>query len=561
MKKISALFLVLTLGLFVQAGDLTITAVFTPINSCQLTANEIIQISVYNTVNSPHPSTAIGVNYSLNNGPVQSETINTLIGNYGIFTYSFLVTDDFSACQIHDLKVWITDVADTNAANDTIAVQIISDCPAVPGTITGPAAICSGNNSGTLNLVGYNGVPFAWETSPDGITWTTSPTTNDFFNFTNITNSTIVRAIVDSPFGLCGMDTTAWFTLNVDAVSDAGNLPADFDICDNGNAGIINVSGNNGTIQDWIFSTNAGVSWTSIANTSSANPYSNLTSTTQFQIVVQNGVCPPDTSTAITLNLIPGSDAGIIVGESLVCNFDNDSSLDVTGTNGTLVGWDYSLDNGGTWTPIIAPTIPLPYSGLNQNIMFQVVVQLGSCPPDTAIHSIIVLPVDVSGGPNVTINEGDTIQLAGSGGITYDWFPTTDIDDPAAQNPLVWPASNTVYFVEVTDMNGCTDSAQVVVTVLPDVLNLTIPNLITPNGDGYNDAWQIGNIDTYTKNEVVIFNIYGQVVYESKPYNNDWAGTFKDMKLPDGTYFYQLNLNDPLFENPIQGVVTVAGGN
>ncbi|MFN8298171.1 MAG: gliding motility-associated C-terminal domain-containing protein [Chitinophagales bacterium] len=66
-----------------------------------------------------------------------------------------------------------------------------------------------------------------------------------------------------------------------------------------------------------------------------------------------------------------------------------------------------------------------------------------------------------------------------------------------------------------------------------------IPNLVTPNGDGFNDRWEI-DLDKFPNAVVTIFDRWGEIVFESQNYANDWAGTFKNTgrKVADGTYFY-----------------------
>ena len=75
---------------------------------------------------------------------------------------------------------------------------------------------------------------------------------------------------------------------------------------------------------------------------------------------------------------------------------------------------------------------------------------------------------------------------------------------------------------------------------------LLIPNAITPNGDGIHDYFDIGGILNYPESELIIFNRWGNEIYSSKPYKNDWYGTGKDgvTILPNGTYYYVLKLND-----------------
>jgi len=67
---------------------------------------------------------------------------------------------------------------------------------------------------------------------------------------------------------------------------------------------------------------------------------------------------------------------------------------------------------------------------------------------------------------------------------------------------------------------------------------LIIPNVFTPNGDGVNDTFFIPGLDTYSENEIVIINRWGNDVYEKKNYKNDWTGE----GLPEGTYFYILKV-------------------
>jgi gliding motility-associated-like protein/uncharacterized repeat protein (TIGR01451 family) len=74
--------------------------------------------------------------------------------------------------------------------------------------------------------------------------------------------------------------------------------------------------------------------------------------------------------------------------------------------------------------------------------------------------------------------------------------------------------------------------------VVQQVNPLIIPNAFTPNGDGVNDTFVIPGLDTYTQNEIVIINRWGNNVYEKKNYQNDWTGN----GLPEGTYFYVLKV-------------------
>ena len=67
---------------------------------------------------------------------------------------------------------------------------------------------------------------------------------------------------------------------------------------------------------------------------------------------------------------------------------------------------------------------------------------------------------------------------------------------------------------------------------------------VSPNGDNINDVFFIAAIEDFPESELVIFNRWGNQVFEAENYQNDWAGTWDGNKdLPDGTYYYFLKLN------------------
>jgi len=78
------------------------------------------------------------------------------------------------------------------------------------------------------------------------------------------------------------------------------------------------------------------------------------------------------------------------------------------------------------------------------------------------------------------------------------------------------------------------------------------PTIFTPNSDGKNDNFEVDCLDFFPDAKINIFNRWGDQVYESQPYLNNWDGTFNGGDLPVGTYYYILDLNDAT-QDPIQG--------
>ena len=87
-------------------------------------------------------------------------------------------------------------------------------------------------------------------------------------------------------------------------------------------------------------------------------------------------------------------------------------------------------------------------------------------------------------------------------------------------------------------------------TIEPEPRDFFIPEGFSPNGDGTNDLFVIRGILYYPDNNIVIFNRWGNKVFEASPYQNTWDGkttmglSMGGDELPVGTYFYLLDLDD-----------------
>jgi len=76
----------------------------------------------------------------------------------------------------------------------------------------------------------------------------------------------------------------------------------------------------------------------------------------------------------------------------------------------------------------------------------------------------------------------------------------------------------------------------------------------SPNFDGVNDTWTLTNIEYYPNSVVKVYNRWGSRVLEVEGYANSWDGTFDGAALPDGTYFFVAELNEPGLE-PVAGYI------
>jgi gliding motility-associated-like protein len=111
---------------------------------------------------------------------------------------------------------------------------------------------------------------------------------------------------------------------------------------------------------------------------------------------------------------------------------------------------------------------------------------------------------------------------------------------------------------EIIEVTICDDGTPSLCTVarveikVEMVWELEISQLVTPNGDGINDTWIIGNIDKYGNNQVSVFDRWGNKIFYGSNYNNTsicWTGNTdgnhsNSGNAPSGTYFYTIELDD-----------------
>ncbi len=131
---------------------------------------------------------------------------------------------------------------------------------------------------------------------------------------------------------------------------------------------------------------------------------------------------------------------------------------------------------------------------------------------------------------------------------------TNDCVSPT--NNALWLASGTECFelegvnegteelcLVLCDDNGLCDTTHVIVDVTGDG-ELFIYNGFSPNNDNKNDYFKIKNIEKYPNNHIAIYNRWGNRIYKKDTYTNSdpWRGNYNQQILPDGSYFYMLEV-------------------
>lgn len=144
----------------------------------------------------------------------------------------------------------------------------------------------------------------------------------------------------------------------------------------------------------------------------------------------------------------------------------------------------------------------------------------------------------VSLGPDRFICNDNPVTLdAGTDGITYLWTPTGETTQ------TISTAISGTYAVTVTNADGCKSTDQI---FLKDScpMYIFLPDAFTPDGNNINDSfiWK-GNIKMKTYS-LVIYNRWGQKMFESKDPSKAWDGYYKKKPCQEGVYAYLLECVD-----------------
>jgi gliding motility-associated-like protein len=129
--------------------------------------------------------------------------------------------------------------------------------------------------------------------------------------------------------------------------------------------------------------------------------------------------------------------------------------------------------------------------------------------------------------------------------VTYSWTSscagltlgsTSSVFEYCADN-VPYECLGSVVTITGTMTNGCgTETTQWFIQ--SDECLVRIPNIFTPNGAGGNDTFFIEGLDKYSGSELTVYNRWGNLVYESSDYKNDWRAA----DLSEGNYWYVLKL-------------------
>ncbi len=360
--------------------------------------------------------------------------------------YSWLITDSLGSPNNDTTQIWpmdtldyIVEVIDSNGCIFWDTTNVVVN-PIVP-TDAGPdKSICF------LDSVMIGGNP----TSPTGTTYSW----NTLFGMVDSTyaNPTVSPAdtfqySVETVNSICnGRDTVQVIVIPLPVV-DAGQ---DVQICLFGNTELVATGGE---VYTWL-------PLDSLSNPDSSATFANPTDTTEyFVLVTDSNSCINNDSVTIIVNPFPLVDAGTNVQ---IC-VDDTALLIATG--GEIYAWSPS---DSLLTPNNDSTLAYPTDTTQYSVF--VTDSNGCVNIDSVIVTVNPYPI-VDAGLNREICIGDITELIATGGDLYSWSPIDSLQSPTNDATNAWPTDTTLYFIQVTDSNGCIsiDSVEITVNPLPDI--------------------------------------------------------------------------------------------
>lgn len=292
-----------------------------------------------------------------------------------------------------------------------------------------------------------------------------------------------------------------------------------------------------------------------ITNSHIATHSYNLGTNFIIKHLVTYGGCVSDTARDTILIIKPNPTASFNITSTVFCEnlpiaFTGNASADVT-------TWQWNFGNGmGNNVPPFNRVYTSPYNGT---------ISLKALTTEGCGSAIDVQPINIAPAPNVNAGPDFYLKIGTSKMINatianannYDflWTPATNLNAGNILTPITSTTVPIVYTIQATDkLNGCVgyDSMQV-----KSFSTIFVPNAFTPNGDNNNDSWLIPALEAYPNCSVIIYNRFGQKIFESKGYTNPWDGKFKGLQQPSGAYVYVINPGDKILKEIVGTVLIV----
>ncbi|MCC5654590.1 T9SS type B sorting domain-containing protein [Nostoc sp. XA013] len=407
-------------------------------------------------------------------------------------------------------------VRHTNGCTKTTTVRINPVTP-ITASATAVNATCNGLSNGRITVTASGGTgPLQYGISPDF----------------NLTSSNVFQNLAAGNYIVRAVDSKGCYKEVTIAVTEPNALQATVvdvlqEICVDDDNGAIEIAVTGGTAP---YSTSLSENGTYVRN---EFLYENLNGGQTYTIYVKDSKgCT--TSVQVTLDAPVDIDAR----ENIVYNC-NGNTVTISVSPGVANNVTYSLDGGTPQTGNI-------FTDLTNGRHTVEVLHASACTDTVSFFISNAVPVTVTLA-ETGLNKITATAFGGTGNYTY----TFNGYDNGRNNVYVFYQSGT-YEVIVTDSNGCEARATINVVFV----DITIPNVTTPNEDGDNDTWSPGNTQNYPNITTDIFDRYGRKLATLRQ-GQSWDGKYNGTEMPSGDYWYIIKLGNPNDNREFVGNFTI----
>ncbi|PZR23562.1 MAG: hypothetical protein DI539_02865 [Flavobacterium psychrophilum] len=453
----------------------------------------------------------------VNNVPVNTvtATLNANISNveYRLETAAGALIQDFDPNKTWELAPgsYVYTVRHINGCQKDFAFTVQPRVPITVTSVTPVDATCNGNADGTLTVVATGGTgTLSYGISPDYV-MSSNPV------FTGLPAGTYTIRVQDQ-YG-CYVDFTNFPAIGEPAaitVTDVMNLPENC-VDDNDAAFEIAIAGGNAP-----YATSLDASGPFVAD---QTLFDNLDSGTYTVYVQDANGC------TATHEVILVSPLDINATAQVVYNCDENTVTIVTNSAVNPGELTYNLVGPKGNNP---PQTSNVFANLEDgNYEVEVVNTVSGCTDEVAftITSVPDLAISVA---ESGLNQVKATVVGGQGPYQY----TFDGNSTGSNNTFTYFASGT-YEITVTDSRGCTR----VTTITVEFIDIILPDVVTPDGDGQNDTWSPGNTANYPNIKSEIFDRYGRKLATLRQ-GQSWDTIYDGSPMPTGDYWFLVKLGD-----------------
>jgi len=394
----------------------------------------------------------------------------------------------------------------SSATNGTITVSV-----GITPTFDPVAPICTGEPLAPLPTTSTNGITGTWSPALDNTQTTTYTFISDANQCADVTNITI--------------------TVNPEPTINAGN---NITICE-GESTILSASGANSYV--W----NNGVT--------NGQPFTPPSGTTTYTVVGEVNGCVGTDQVDVTTEAAPP--ISFDVSSEVDCAFSQITLVNTSPGNSSSCIW-----NMGDGTQLSScDSVTYSYSQTGCFDVSLAITSQAGCQGTITVADAICLestPIaDFSSDPMVAYTSDPSFEFTNesSGATSYEW----DFGDFSATSTEANPSHTYVAgeegFYDVTlvayNSNGCSDTAVRRIEIREELI-FWVPNAFTPDQDQYNEVFQpvfTSGFDIYDYN-LLIFNRWGEVLFESNNALVGWDGTYGGQTVKDGVYVWKIEFKD-----------------